>query len=927
MPAAPAPASAEEGVGDGEPAPLPPRDIGEQVAAITSGAPARQAEGMASLLGLLDAPEADERERDSVLRALFAEVEGEKHRAWVERQAEVERLKADDAYDSEEEREPDPEPALLCPQGIADCTWPLLSAEQPAVREAASKLAKAASRWPLEYRKLVDKTKLMDGLWANVTYVDYDVDEETEEKTAKPPTAELERACMAAADAMSAWVFIDDDSVRYVVEIFDEEHHEDGDIEAAKIRGKAPLVRLLAWDRSPEVVLACTRLIWYLGRDAVVREQLVEACVTHALTAVLQPKPLPPPPADEAKQEPEEEPEREFRPDDCIVAACDALARYLGNPSWVQSDAIAAGIVASLVDHMARDDLVELQISAANALGNLMWCSRDACQMFYQSACFPVLWSMLPKPPSMPVFIEIEEPEDTTERDLLFMKAPFLNESEKRLEEARIVAIEEGIRKAKEAIAAEAALLTTTELKCPGPALDPTLQTKALFCLQAILAEPITRTKLEKKQNIVHVLLYMLTPPPDPVEEEEEGEEGEAGEGGEGQKEGEQEADEDVKTDDEIAAELALVTKTRDDAVIAYAKARNAVLKIDGIAELRSYHRPPPSCKTVVQAVLQVVGEPLETASDWNRARRQLNRAIVAKIVAIDASRNGGTVGEDIVNPKRKAWKKAAKVVEGLDEEQVLAASAAAHTMLVWLRAGAELCNATVEAERLQIEAKELPEPGVDPEATEEELAAAAKAEAEAAKSAEEAKEGEEGEGEGEGEGEKDEDTIIAETPEELIPPFSETVRGAAAVALQCAAMQSSFRRLLSDNNNGELNLLFDALTEDCPASVADPMALLITALVPHCDSAYLEECGVLRTLCALAKAASNNSMRSAVARAIMCFDLDKLLAPLKEVPPLPPPKPPPRPLPIGAHLWDALGAKELAQPLNLKPGLPGRVN
>ena len=138
MPAAPAAAAAEEGVGDGEPAPLPPRDISEQVAAITSGAPARQAEGMASLLSMLDAPEDGERERDSVLRALFAEVEGEKHRAWVERQAEVERLKADDAYDSEEEREPDPEPALLCPQGIADCTWPLLSAEQPAVREAAS---------------------------------------------------------------------------------------------------------------------------------------------------------------------------------------------------------------------------------------------------------------------------------------------------------------------------------------------------------------------------------------------------------------------------------------------------------------------------------------------------------------------------------------------------------------------------------------------------------------------------------------------------------------------------------------------------------------------------------------------------------------------------------------------------------------------
>ncbi|GHP08298.1 hypothetical protein PPROV_000703800 [Pycnococcus provasolii] len=139
--------------------------------------------------------------------------------------------------------------------------------------------------------------------------------------------------------------------------------------------------------------------------------------------------------------------------------------------------------------------------------------------------------------------------------------------------------------------------------------------------------------------------------------------------------------------------------------------------------------------------------------------------------------------------------------------------------------------------------------------------------------------------------------------------------------------MHPVLRQLLSDNVNGELSIVLEALTEDCPTSVADPMALLITALAPHCDAKYLEDAGVLHTLCALARVKdSNKSMRSAVARAILCFEASSILAPLKEVPPLPPPKPPPRPLPTGSHLWDALGARKLVNPLDIKPSIPGRV-
>ena len=31
-------------------------------------------------------------------------------------------------------------------------------------------------------------------------------------------------------------------------------------------------------------------------------------------------------------------------------------------------------------------------------------------------------------------------------------------------------------------------------------------------------------------------------------------------------------------------------------------------------------------------------------------------------------------------------------------------------------------------------------------------------------------------------------------------------------------------------------------------------------------------------------------------------------------------------PLPTGSHLWDALGARKLVNPLDIKPSIPGRV-
>ncbi|XRB02824.1 hypothetical protein NFJ02_15g21780 [Pycnococcus provasolii] len=918
------PADASTSPEEDEEPPLP--DIALLCAKIISPEPMQRIEGIGLLLAL---------EHDALhIKAMCQPYEGEAHEAWVRRQEEIQKLKDDDAYDSDEERPPDPEPELRCPQGIVNEIWTSLKHSNNQLRKKAAEAALAASDWPQEARVQLLFEKLMQGLWACATFVEYEEDEETGEKTPLPPSEEVDSATLVAIEALSSLCFSTQEAAVFIgdVEAPRRKSEVDGDGFEARARAKGDIIRLLGWDRKEEVAMQAARLVWYCGRYDPLNDQLVEANVTNALVAVLQPKPLPPPPegeeggADGAKAPDEnaEPPPREFRGDDCIIAACDALSRYLGEPSWVQSDAVNAGVVETLIEHTGREDNVMLQVSATHALANMLKVSKDACARFHAVAGFPVLWSMLPMPPAMPEYIEIEEPIDTTERDLLFMKSPFLTESELRLEEARIEALEAAQKAARDAVINEANLLVKTDLHCPGPALDSSLQVNCLRVLQALLADQVTRQKLAKKQNIVHVLLYMLTPPPPEVEEEEEEEEEEEGEGSpEGEGEGAAATEDDIKTDDEIAAERAAVTQARDDAVANFAAVRDAIYKLEGIAELRSYHRPPPSCSTVVQALLQVLGEPLSAASDWNQARRRLVRALLAKIVAIDASRDGGSVGEDINNPTRKAWKKAAATLEGVSDEKVKAASGAAYQMLLWLQAGVELARATVEAERLEIEEKELPALGSSLEGGDGEEGAAAAEEKSKTPTPPPEESGEDAEGEEKG----DDEAALADVPEELIPPFTANVRGDAAGALQCAAMHPVLRQLLSDNVNGELSIVLEALTEDCPTSVADPMALLITALAPHCDAKYLEDAGVLHTLCALARVKdSNKSMRSAVARAILCFEASSILAPLKEVPPLPPPKPPPRPLPTGSHLWDALGARKLVNPLDIKPSIPGRV-
>ena len=57
------------------------------------------------------------------IKAMCQPYEGEAHEAWVRRQEEIQKLKDDDAYDSDEERPPDPEPELRCPQGIVNEIW------------------------------------------------------------------------------------------------------------------------------------------------------------------------------------------------------------------------------------------------------------------------------------------------------------------------------------------------------------------------------------------------------------------------------------------------------------------------------------------------------------------------------------------------------------------------------------------------------------------------------------------------------------------------------------------------------------------------------------------------------------------------------------------------------------------------------------